>query len=117
LREAHRLVEQARGRERLVTVVVVTDGRATAANGEARAAFADAVDAAGALAAAGVQLVVVDCEQGPTRLGMAQRFAEQIGAAHLPLSQFDRLVTDGRTVAGLTPPVAQPHQEHPHAGT
>jgi magnesium chelatase subunit D len=37
-------------------------------------------------AANGVASVVVDCESGPVRLGLAARLAAELGAEHLPLT-------------------------------
>ena len=76
-------VERTRDPQRRALLVVVTDGRATAG--------ADAVArsraAAGLLAEAGVASVVVDCETGPMRLGLAAVLAEHLGAEHLPLGE------------------------------
>ena len=68
-------------------LVVVSDGRATAApNGD------DPVDAAvaaaGRVRAAGIPAVVVDAEEGPTVLGLARRLADAMGARHVPLASF-----------------------------
>jgi magnesium chelatase subunit D len=65
-------------------LVLVSDGRATAAPpGE------EPVEAARRSAAAvrrrGVRAVVVDAEDGPTRLGLARPLAEAMGARYLAL--------------------------------
>ncbi|WP_130340820.1 VWA domain-containing protein [Micromonospora kangleipakensis] len=74
-------VERLRDPRRRPLVLVVTDGRATAGERPlARAARAAAV-----LAATGASCVVVDCESGPVRLGLAYRLATQLGADHHPL--------------------------------
>ena len=39
------------------------------------------------LAAAGVGSVVVDCESGPMRMGLARRLAEHLGAEHVPVGE------------------------------
>ncbi|MBM0239581.1 hypothetical protein JNW88_24960, partial [Micromonospora sp. ATA32] len=39
------------------------------------------------LAAAGTPCVVVDCESGPVRLGLARRLAHQLNADHHPLTE------------------------------
>ena len=64
-------------------MVVVTDGRATAGAD----AVARALAAAGLVARAGIHAVVVDCESGRVRLGLAADLAAAMGAAYLPLQQ------------------------------
>jgi magnesium chelatase subunit D len=74
-------VEAIRDPRRRPLLVVVTDGRATAG--------ADAVPRARAaavlLARSGVRGVVMDCETGRMRLGLAAELAAQLGAEHVPL--------------------------------
>lgn len=69
-------------------LVLVSDGRATAGPDGV-----DPVDAAMAAAdrvrRAGVAAVVVDAEDGPTRLGLAATLAVAMGARHVPLAAFD----------------------------
>lgn len=76
-------VERLRDPRRRPLLVVVTDGRATSGP--------DAVDrsrlAAGLLAAQGVASVVVDCESGAMRLGLAGALAAHLGAEHLPVGE------------------------------
>ncbi|MFB9766170.1 VWA domain-containing protein, partial [Nocardioides kongjuensis] len=84
LEAAHLLaVERTRDPQRRALLVVVTDGRATAG--------ADAVVrsrmAAGLLAEAGIASVVVDCESGPMRMGLAATLAEHLGAEHVPIGE------------------------------
>ncbi|WP_436700429.1 VWA domain-containing protein [Nocardioides sp. BYT-33-1] len=84
LEAAHVLaVERTRDPRRRALLVVVTDGRATSG--------ADAVGrsrmAAALLAEAGVASVVVDCESGPMRMGLAGTLAEHLGAEHLPIGE------------------------------
>jgi len=68
-------------------IVLVSDGRATAAPDGV-----DAVEAARQASAAvrrrGVPAVVVDAEDGPTRLGLAADLAERMGARYLTLQEF-----------------------------
>ena len=68
-------------------IVVVTDGRATSAGppsaagdpiGAARAAAAE-------IAAAGIEALVVDAEDGDVRLGLARELAEAMGAHYTAL--------------------------------
>jgi magnesium chelatase subunit D len=74
---AHSLLrgERLRDPRRRALLVVLTDGRATGGPDPVAAAHA----AAGLLAGAGVASVVVDCEAGPVRLGLAAGLA---GALH-----------------------------------
>jgi magnesium chelatase subunit D len=80
------LAHQTLGRERMrdprrrPLLVVVTDGRHTSGEHPARVAAA--------LAGQGVASVVVDCESGPVRLGMALSLAEHLGAEYLRLEDL-----------------------------
>jgi magnesium chelatase subunit D len=65
-------------------VVLVSDGRATAGDDAVDAALA----AAGRVRRRGISAVVVDAEDGPTRLGLARQLADAMGARHLPLADF-----------------------------
>ncbi|MCA2218815.1 VWA domain-containing protein [Jidongwangia harbinensis] len=71
--------ERRRDPRRRPLLVVVTDGRATSGP--------DPVLVAPALA--GVAAVVVDCESGPVRLGLARRLAAALDADVMPLDQLD----------------------------
>ncbi len=85
LLEAARVLEVERVRDprRRPLLVVLTDGRATAG--------ADAVtrshQAARLLAAHNVGAVVIDCESGPMRLGLARTLAEHLLAEHVPVAE------------------------------
>lgn len=98
LEAAHLLaVERTRDPQRRPLLVVVTDGRATAG--------ADAVArsraAAGLLAESGITAVVVDCEAGPMRMGLASVLAEHLGAEHVPIGEVsaEALVDAARRAA------------------
>ncbi|XBB69558.1 VWA domain-containing protein [Nocardioides sp. WV_118_6] len=98
LEAAHLLtVERTRDPQRRALLVVVTDGRATSG--------ADAVArsrrAAGILAETGVTSVVVDCESGPMRMGLAVTLAEHLGAEHVPVGEVsaEALVDAARRAA------------------
>ncbi len=96
LREASMVISRAAPRGP-VTVVLVTDGRATAAGTSPAAASSDATEAARDLARAGVTVVVVDSERGRTRLGRARELAERAGAVLVPFEELERLAGgDGR---------------------
>jgi magnesium chelatase subunit D len=79
LAEAHATLRRERLRDplRRPLLVVVTDGRHTA-GGEPAAAAAS-------LRRDGVAAVVVDCESGPVRLGLAVVLARALGAEYLNL--------------------------------
>jgi magnesium chelatase subunit D len=74
-------VEGLRDPPRRPLLVVVTDGRATHGPDPSRAA--------GLLA--GVASVVVDCESGPVRLGLAAALGARLGAE---VVRLDRLAAD-----------------------
>ncbi|MGW2954527.1 putative cobaltochelatase [Streptomyces eurythermus] len=94
LLKAHEVlrVERLRDPARRPLVVVVTDGRAT--GGPEPVALAGR--AARLLAAEQVASVVVDCESGPVRLGLAGRLAGELGGTAVTL---DELRAD--SIAGL----------------
>ncbi|TQN44024.1 protoporphyrin IX magnesium-chelatase [Blastococcus colisei] len=79
-------VERVRDPQRRPLLVVVTDGRATGPRGGA--SLADAHAAAGLLAAAGVASVVVDCETGPVRLGLAATLGAVLGGPTLSMAEL-----------------------------
>lgn len=87
LLEAADLVRRERLRDpgRRPLLVVITDGRATAgpdAVGRSR-------QAAAYLAAQHISSVVVDCESGRMRLGLARTLAEHLGAEHIWLAEVN----------------------------
>ncbi|CAL9404808.1 putative cobaltochelatase [Streptomyces sp. enrichment culture] len=94
LLKAHEVlrVERLRDAARRPLVVVVTDGRAT--GGPEPLLLAS--KAAGLFAADGVASVVVDCESGPVRLGLAGKLAGELGGTAVTL---DELRAD--SIAGL----------------
>jgi magnesium chelatase subunit D len=91
--------ERIRDPRRRALLVLVTDGRATGGPDP----VAGALRAAGLLAAAGVASVVVDCESGPVRLGLAAELARALGGPALlleqlaaaPLADIVRVLTGG----------------------
>ncbi|MFD9895947.1 putative cobaltochelatase [Amycolatopsis sp. NPDC059027] len=74
-------VEAIRDPRRRPLLIVVTDGRATSG--------ADAVARSHAAAGllADVTAVVMDCENGKMRLGLAAELADHLGADHVPLTE------------------------------
>ncbi|MET9135085.1 putative cobaltochelatase [Streptomyces antibioticus] len=85
-------VERLRDPARRALVVVVTDGRAT--GGPDPVALAGR--AARLFAAEGVASVVVDCESGPVRLGLAGRLAGELGGTAVTLDELR-----AESIAGL----------------
>jgi magnesium chelatase subunit D len=79
-------VERVRDPQRRPLLVVVTDGRATGARGGSHVADAHAVGRL--LAAEGTASVVVDCESGPVRLGLAGALGAHLGAQTLRLDEL-----------------------------
>lgn len=97
--EALRLIERERRREpgRRALLVVLSDGRATGAGGRGRArAAAAALRERGAAGA-----VVVDCESGRVRLGLAAELAESLGAPCVRLAALDADAVAGVVRAGI----------------
>ena len=72
--------------QRRPLLVVVTDGRATGARGTDH--LADARRADTLIAAGGTASVVVDCESGPVRLGLAGALGTVLGAQTLRLAEL-----------------------------
>ena len=85
LLEAARVLELERVRDprRRPLLVIVTDGRATSGADP----VARAHQAASVLTASGVACLVIDCEAGPMRLGLARALADHLGAEHVPVSE------------------------------
>jgi magnesium chelatase subunit D len=79
-------VERVRDPQRRPLLVVVTDGRATGSRGGDHVGQAHA--AAGLLAATGAASVLVDCESGPVRLGLAGALGLALGAETLRLEEL-----------------------------
>jgi magnesium chelatase subunit D len=79
-------LERVRDPQRRPLLVVVTDGRATGTRGGDH--LGEARRAAGLLAGSGVASVVVDCESGPVRLGLAASLGAQLGAQTLRLEEL-----------------------------
>jgi magnesium chelatase subunit D len=81
-------VERLRDPRRRALLVLLTDGRATVAARPGGDPVQDACRAAGLLAADGVATIVVDCESGPVRLGLAARVAAAAGGPSLGLAEL-----------------------------
>ncbi|MCX4746129.1 putative cobaltochelatase [Kitasatospora sp. NBC_01287] len=86
LLRAHEVLRLERLRDplRRPLLVLVTDGRATGG----RTALAEAERAAGLLAAQGTAAVVLDCESGPVRLGLARTLAAHLHATSVTLDDL-----------------------------
>ncbi len=85
LLEAARVLDLERVRDprRRPLLVVVTDGRATSGPD----AVARSLRAARLLAGQGVDAVVVDCETGSLRMGLAAELAAHLLAEHVPMAE------------------------------
>ncbi|MCO7221633.1 putative cobaltochelatase [Klenkia sp. PcliD-1-E] len=90
-------VERVRDPRRRPLLVVVTDGRATGARGEDH--LGRAHRAAGLLQAAGTASVVVDCESGFVKLGLAHTLGLHLGGQVLRLEELGQLVQDVKKAA------------------
>ncbi|MGW5363406.1 putative cobaltochelatase [Actinopolymorpha pittospori] len=113
--------ERLRDPRRRPLLVVVTDGRATGVRGADH--LGQAHRAADLLAASGVASVVVDCESGPVRLGLAGQLAsalrgevlrvDELAADPLAASVRDR-TADARTARSRTTrPATRPATSRP----
>ena len=80
--------ERLRDPRRRALLVLVTDGRATVPARAGGDPLADATRAADLLARDGVASVVVDCESGPVRLGLADRLAAALGGTGVRLADL-----------------------------
>ena len=113
LLRAHEVLrtERLRDPDRRPLLVVVTDGRATSGSGGPDPVTA-AHQAAGLLAAAQVTSVVVDCESGTIRLGLAAGLARALDGALLRLDELAAgpLADSVRELSGL------PHPARPGPG-
>ncbi|MFE0582462.1 putative cobaltochelatase [Streptomyces sp. NPDC058874] len=98
LLKAHEVlrIERLRDPSRRPLLVVVTDGRATSAGSAGGDPRELTARSARLLAADGVASVVVDCESGPVRLGLAGALAAELGG---PAVTLDGLRAD--SLAGL----------------
>jgi magnesium chelatase subunit D len=90
LLRARRLLaaERLRDPRRRPLLVVLTDGRATVPARPGGDPVRDACRAAALLAADGIATVVVDCEAGPVRLGLAACVAAAAGAPLVTLADL-----------------------------
>ena len=80
--------ERVRDPRRRPLLVLMTDGRATVAARPDGNPVQDALRAAGLLATDGVATVVVDCESGPIRLGLAGQLGVAAGAALVTVEEL-----------------------------
>jgi magnesium chelatase subunit D len=80
--------ERLRDPRRRPLLVVLTDGRATVPLHPGGDALRDALRAAGLLATEGVASIVVDCESGPVRLGLAGRLALAAGGPSVTVPEL-----------------------------
>jgi magnesium chelatase subunit D len=90
-------VERVRDPRRRPLLVVVTDGRATGERGTDH--LGQAHRAAGLLQAAGTASVVVDCESGFVKLGLAHTLGMHLGGQTLRLEELGDLVQNVKAAA------------------
>ncbi|WP_258347821.1 putative cobaltochelatase [Saccharopolyspora gregorii] len=113
LLKVHQVIgtERTRDPRRRPLLVLLTDGKATVPAGDggtgrarAKRAVQDSMRAAGLLAGLGVASVVVDCEQGVVRLGLAAKVATALGGACLRLDELSADAVAGvvRAARGTT---------------
>ncbi len=81
--EALRVAERAMGEGTDGLIVVLTDGRATGSGG-----LDAAMDAARAIGLSQADALVLDCEDGAARLGLADRLAEVMAARYVAVSDL-----------------------------
>jgi magnesium chelatase subunit D len=84
-------VEKVRDPRRRPLLIVITDGRAT----HGQDAVARSRRAAAWIAEQHTSAVVVDCEQGPMRMGLAGQLAAAMQATHLPLADISAQALTG----------------------
>lgn len=88
--------ERLRDPARRPLLVIVTDGRATDGRATAGGAIAGGEADRAAALLAGTAAIVVDCEDGPVRLGLAGRLAARLGARLVPLGELGGVVRSHR---------------------
>jgi len=84
-------------------LVLITDGRATSGGSSRRDPVGAAHDAAEAVRRRGVSAVVVDAEDGPTRLGLSRELAAAMGARYLTLPELSAVTLDSAVRASQRP--------------
>jgi magnesium chelatase subunit D len=91
---------QAQNKQRRAILVLVTDGRANVVDVERVGAtegdkplpyspIEDAIVAAHELCAAGILSLVIDTEEGPVRMGLAARLAQELGGTCVALASLE----------------------------
>ncbi|MCX4777542.1 putative cobaltochelatase [Streptomyces sp. NBC_01264] len=110
LLKAHEVlrIERLRDPSRRPLLVVVTDGRATSAGSVGGDPRELSARSARLLAAGGVASVVVDCESGPVRLGLAGVLAADLGGPAVTLDGLRADSLAGLVKAGITKSVRTP---------
>lgn len=97
LRLAHDLLRQPSEREQHALLVILSDGRANVAQ-DGGEPLTEAYTEARQLRQLGIGALVLDCESGPVRLGLARRLADELGAAYQELGVLDN--ADVETAVG-----------------
>ncbi|MCW2770945.1 MAG: magnesium chelatase [Aeromicrobium sp.] len=91
-------LERVRDPRRRPLLVVITDGRATYGDH----ALARAHQVAAHLGATGVASLVIDCETGRFRMGLARELADQLLAEYVPLGEVSAAALTDVIRAGMT---------------
>ena len=85
---------QARNKQQRAILVLVTDGRTNVADLERKRTVSlnpieDAIAAAYELRSAGILSLVIDTEEGPARMGLASRVAQELGGTCVALATLE----------------------------
>ena len=91
-------LERVRDPRRRPLLVVITDGRATYGDN----ALARAHQVAAHLGATGVASLVIDCETGKFRMGLAQQLASHLMAEYVPLGEVSASALTDVVRSGMT---------------
>jgi magnesium chelatase subunit D len=104
---ARKVADDGRRRGRSPVIVLISDGRATAAP-DGQDPWQAALDAARQIGRAGLATVVVDVEDGPVRLGLARQLAAEMGAAVVEAAELTADVIAGAVEATSPPSRGRP---------
>jgi len=99
-------IAQVRNKQQRAILVLVTDGRANVADLERKRIVAlnpieDAIIAAQELRSAGILSLVIDTEEGPARMGLASRLAQELGGTCVALATLEAMPVANAVQAAL----------------
>lgn len=97
---------QKRNKQQQAMLVLVTDGRANVADLERKRAINinpvdDAIAAARELCSIGIPSLVIDTEEGPVRMGLAARLAQELGGTCVALATLEATPVTNAVQAAL----------------